>query len=174
MFSTLKNKIIALVIGLLVVSIFALGVFLMINQGQISQLKSDLARSEQSRENLQKDLTSVSDSLEVAEKDKENLLSSLSLLAKALSDRERDRNEIKQEFAASNKELKQIFNGASDEKTKSWGSADIPADLNRVLERSARCANRYRYQDKVCFPATGTDQPVPSATIFQQEKPRAF
>lgn len=174
MFSTLKNKIIALVIGLLVVSIFALGVFLMINQGQIAQLKSDLARSEQSSENLQKDLTSVSESLEVAEKDKENLLSSLSLLAKALSDRERDRNEIKQEFAASNKELKQIFNGASDEKTKSWGSADIPADLNRVLERSARCANRYRNQDSVCFSAQGTDQPVHRSAVFQQEKPRSF
>ncbi|MGL5025472.1 MAG: hypothetical protein ACRC6P_05810 [Shewanella oncorhynchi] len=174
MFSTLKNKIIALVICLLVVSVLALGVFLRINQGQIALLKSDLDRSEQSRANLQKDLTSVSDSLEAAEKDKENLLSSLSLLAKALSDRERDRNEIKQEFAASNKELKQIFNGASDEKTKSWGTADIPADLNSVLERSARCANSYRYQDKVCFPATGTDQPVPSATIFKQEKPRTF
>ncbi|MGI2095474.1 hypothetical protein [Shewanella glacialipiscicola] len=174
MFSTLKNKIIALVIGLLVVSILASGVFLKINQGQIALLKSDLARSELSRSNLQKDLTSVSDSLEDAEKDKENLLSSLNLLAKALSDRERDRNDIKQEFAASNKELKHVFDGASDEKTKSWGTADIPADLNRVLERSARCANRYRNQDSVCFPVTGTDQPVHRSTIFQQEKPRTF
>ncbi|ABM25312.1 conserved hypothetical protein [Shewanella sp. W3-18-1] len=174
MFSTLNNKIIALVFGLLVVSVLAFGVFFKINQGQIALLKSDLARSEQSKKILQNDLTSVSNSLEVAEKDKENLLNSLSLLAKALSDRERDRNAIKQGFAASNKELKQIFNGASDEKTKSWGAADIPADLNRVLERSARCANSYRHQDSLCFPAKGTDQQVPSAAIFQQEKPRAF
>lgn len=59
-------------------------------------------------------------------------------------------------------------------KTLSWGATGIPDAVNSVLEQSARCANRYRNQDSVCFSAQGTDQPVHRSAVFQQEKPRSF
>jgi chromosome segregation ATPase len=174
MFSTLQNKIIALVIGLLIVSIISLIAIFKINQGQIALLKSDLASSEQSRENLQRDLTSITDQLEVAELDKIKLRDSLSLLAKTFSVREQQRGEIKADFAVSNKKLQQIFDGTTDEKTISWGTASIPDDVSRVLEQSARCANHYRNKDSLCIPSNGTHKQMFSSRIFQPNKPRTF
>ncbi|MEL4373006.1 hypothetical protein [Shewanella xiamenensis] len=174
MLSTLSSKIIALLIVLLIVLIGVFTAFFVINKGQIALLNANLDKSELSRSELQKNLSSVTSSLESAEKDKQTLLGNLALLAKALSDRERSRNEIKREFEQSTKELTQVFERSSDEKTLTWGATDIPDAVNSVLEQSARCSNRYRNQDSVCFSAQGTDQSVHRSAVFQQEKPRSF
>lgn len=174
MLSTLSSKIIALLIVLLIVLIGVFTAIFVINKGQIALLNASLDKSQLARSELQKNLSSVTSSLESAEKDKQTMLGNLALLAKALSNRERSRNEIKSELAQSNKELTQVFERSSDEKTLSWGATSIPDAVNRVLEQSARCANRYRNQDSVCFSAQGTDQPVHNSAVFQQEKPRSF
>ena len=174
MLSTISSKIIALLIVLLIVLIGAFSAFFVINKGQIALLNANLDKSELARSELQKNLSSVTSSLETAEKDKQTLLGNLALLAKALSDRERSRNEIKREFEQSTKELTQVFERSSDEKTLSWGATVIPDAVNSVLEQSARCANRYRNQDSVCFSAQGADKPVHRSAVFQQEKPRSF
>ena len=174
MLSTISSKIIALLIVLLIVLIGAFSAFFVINKGQIALLNANLDKSELASSELQKNLSSVISSLESAEKDKQTLLSNLALLAKTFSDREKSRNEIKREFEQSTKELTQVFERSSDEKTLTWGATDIPDAVNSVLEQSARCSNRYRNQDSVCFSAQGTDQSVHRSAVFQQEKPRSF
>jgi hypothetical protein len=174
MFSTLKNKIITLVIGLLIISTIGLMALFKVNQGQIALLKSDLATSEQYREYLQRDLTSITNELEVAELDKIKLRDSLVLLAKTFSERELNRAEIKTDFAVSNNKLLQIFDGTTDEQTISWGTANIPNDISRVLEHSAKCANRYRNKDSLCVPSSGTNKQMFSSGVFQPNKPRTF
>jgi len=174
MFSTLKNKIITLVISLLIILTIGLMALFKVNQGQIALLKSDLATSEQNREYLQRDLTSITNELEVAELDKIKLRESLTLLAKTFSERELNRAEIKTNFAVSNKKLLQIFDGTTDEKTISWGAANIPNDISRVLEHSAKCANRYRNKDSLCVPSSGTDKQMFGSGVLQPNKPRTF
>jgi hypothetical protein len=174
MFNTLQNKIIALVVGLLIVlSVIFVAVF-NVNQGQIALLKSDLARTEQSRENLQMDLTSITEQLEVDELEKIKMRDSAVLLAKTFSAREQHRAAIKNDFAESNKALKKIFDETTDEKTISWSNTPIPVDINRVLEQSAKCANSHRNKDSLCVPAKGTDKPMLSTGLLQHNESRAF
>lgn len=174
MFQTIKDKLSAGVIIILVVALLLVGLMLNVTKADLATTKANFEKSQMALSTLQTDLDNATEQLKAAEIEKERLRLDAALTAKTLTVREQGRNTVETVLLDTKAKAKAVMESSTDEADKAWTVAAVPDELNRLLEQRSYCANRDNDQDSVCVAGRVATEQVPDPHLFGPNQSRSL
>lgn len=174
MFQTIRNNLSVGVITILAVTLLLVGIMLTVTKADLAITKEDLEKSQLSLSMLQTDLDGVTVALKSAETENVRLRLDAMLTANTLTNREQGRNRVETVLQETKAKAKAMMENPNDDADKTWNMANVPTELNWLLEQRAYCANRDHDQDSVCIAAPGVNGVLPYSAVHRSNKSRSL